>query len=80
MEIDLNETATGHDRMINDRLTVPRCESAAGGTGAGVGPSQGRGYQRRRKLSTAGKVRLFLFVHSAQWMAERLLFLLFEKI
>ena len=71
MEIDLGSTAaaaadvpsSGSERLaaagVSDRLTVPtqRCESAAGSVGGGGGGPSGRGYQRRRKLSTAGKVR-----------------------
>ena len=49
MDIDVNEAgspATGAD--YSDRLMVPRCDSASGG---------GTSFTRRRKLSTAGKVR-----------------------
>ena len=58
MDIDVNEAgspATGAD--YSDRLMVPpRCDSASAGGGGGNGGS-GSSFSRRRKLSTAGKVR-----------------------
>jgi len=55
MEIDLDSRSECGGRGA-DRLAVPvRCESVGGGAGG----SPGRGYQRRRKLSTAGKVRKY---------------------
>ena len=59
MDIDVNESAAGVSTAAAsaaaDRLMVPpRCDSAsAGGSGGGGGTS----FSRRRKLSTAGKVR-----------------------
>ena len=59
MDIDVNESAAGVSAAsaaaAADRLMVPpRCDSAsAGGSGGGGGTS----FSRRRKLSTAGKVR-----------------------
>ena len=61
MDIDVNESAAGVSAAATsaaaaDRLMVPpRCDSAsAGGSGGGGG---GTSFSRRRKLSTAGKVR-----------------------
>ena len=60
MDIDVNESAAGVSAAsaaaAADRLMVPpRCDSAsAGGSGGGGG---GTSFSRRRKLSTAGKVR-----------------------
>jgi len=54
MEIDLDSRSDCGRGGVTDRLAVPiRCESVGGN-----GPVSGspRGYQRRRKLSTAGKV------------------------
>ena len=52
MDIDVNEAASpaggGAGGDYSDRLMVPRCDSASGG---------GTSFTRRRKLSTAGKVR-----------------------
>ena len=55
MDIDVNAAEPSVDGRDNysDRLMVPpRCDSASAGGGGG-----GTSFSRRRKLSTAGKVR-----------------------
>ena len=44
---------------MDNRLMVPSGKGAAAAAAAGRAGSPGAGYQRRRKLSTAGKVRKF---------------------
>ena len=63
MDIDVNESAAGVSAAAAsaaaaaDRLMVPpRCDSASAG-GSGGGGGGGTSFSRRRKLSTAGKVR-----------------------
>ena len=57
MDIDVNE-ASSPSAAAADRLMVPpRCDSASAGGGGGGGGS-GTSFSRRRKLSTAGKVRV----------------------
>lgn len=57
MDIDV-DCKSETDVVTPDRLNVPmRCDSAGGGGSQLGGRGHHSGYQRRRKLSTAGKVR-----------------------